>query len=123
MDVRAAIAQQLIKARGARSTDKEGQGVRGSRWVNDRTGMHRDTLGRIERGIQPPTVEQARVLCALYGIKPSALPVMAHKPTKAEQMWARQMVATLTIEQVVALAWTYPLPVAVVTAYLDGADA
>lgn len=107
MDVRATIAEQLVKARGARSTGSEGQGERGSRWVNQQTGMHRDTLGRIERGIQPPTVAQARQLCALYGTRPGDLPLMAHVPTKAERLWATQMVTTLTVEQVVALAWAH----------------
>lgn len=105
MDVRATIAAQLVQARGARPTGSEGQGERGSRWVNQQTGMHRDTLGRIERGAQPPTVAQVRQLCALYGVAAIDLPVMQHKPTKAEQKWAREAYGTITLEQLIALAW------------------
>ena len=114
-DVRATIAAQLVAARGP--------GERGTRTVHEATGISRDKLRRIEIGEQPPSVADARALCSVYDVSPSTLPIMAHKPSKADIAWARQHVETLTVEQVVALAWAYPLPAAVVSAYLDGKDA
>ena len=103
MDVRATIAQQLAAARGGKRDGNTGE--RGTRWVNEQIGMHRDTLSRIERGLQPPTVAQALTLLALYGVEPLDLPIARRQPTKVEQMWAREVYGTLTVEQIVALAW------------------
>ena len=110
MDVRAAIAQQLVRARAAKPT-QGATGERGSRWVTQETGMHRDKLLRIERGTQTPTLADLQALCTLYGVIPSELPIMAHRPSKRDQAWAREQIASLTVEQVVALAWVFDKPV------------
>ena len=110
MDVRAAIAQQLVRARAAKPT-QGATGERGSRWVTQETGMHRDKLLRIERGTQTPTLADLQALCTLYGVTPSELPIMAHRPSKRDQAWAREQIAGLTAEQAIAIAWVFALAV------------